>query len=239
MKQFRLFPETPANPIDETAIVVLSGGQDSVTCLGWALKMFTTVHCISFKYGQKHAIELAQAQIVCDALGVSLAVHEIPSLAILGDSALTTGGDVNQKHERHANLPASFVPNRNALFLTIAHAYAQKMGAKHLVTGVCETDYSGYPDCREIFITELQNTLNLGYQTDIQIRTPLMHLNKAQTFQLAEDVGVLQLVIDESHTCYNGDRVHHWDWGSGCGECPACKIRQNGFREYKAGNGGY
>lgn len=216
----------------QTAVVVLSGGQDSVTCLGWALQKFEEVFAIGFRYGQKHIIELNQAALICSKVEVPFSIFDIPALAELGDSALTANGDVSKKHHRLTNLPASFVPNRNTLFLTIAHAYAQKMEASNLVTGVCQTDYSGYPDCREIFIQKLQDTLNTGYQTDITIHTPLMDLDKAQTFDLAAKCDILDIVIDESHTCYNGNRETRHDWGFGCGECPACKLRSDGWERY-------
>ena len=218
---------------DRTAVVVLSGGQDSVTCLGWAVKMYAEVHCIGFKYGQKHEIELEQARKICMSMGVSFNVHSIPSLKHLGDSALTTKGDVNTQHHRNENLPASFVPNRNALFLTIAHAYAQRIGAGDIVTGVCQTDYSGYPDCRNEFVTQLEKTLNIGYETNIRIQTPLMYLTKAETFALAEECEVLDTVIEHSHTCYNGNRETRNEWGYGCGGCPACELRARGYEEYK------
>lgn len=217
--------------MEETAVVVLSGGQDSVTCLGWAQKNFKKVFAIGFDYGQKHSVELEQAKKICLLLDVPFTIHKIPSLSALGDSALTTDGDVSKTHHRNKNLPSSFVPNRNALFLTIAHAYAQTVDATALVTGVCQTDYSGYPDCRLDFVTSLQETLNLGYQTDIQILTPLMFLNKAETFKLAEDCGILNVVIEYSHTCYNGNRTPN-EWGAGCGECPACSLRLKGYQQF-------
>lgn len=218
---------------NKTAVVVLSGGQDSVTCLGLAIKEYDKVHAIAFDYGQKHAIELTQARLICKMLHVPITFMAIPSLAQLGDSALVKAdGDVNQPHPFNKDLPASFVPNRNALFLTTAHAFAQHVGAATIITGVCETDYSGYPDCRQIFIEHLQATLNIGYLTNINIRTPLMSLNKAQTFKLAEEVGILDIVIEHSHTCYNGDRTKTHIWGSGCGKCPACELRAEGYYKY-------
>lgn len=230
----------------KNALVVLSGGQDSVTCLGVALHQvkqgfFEQVYAIGFSYGQKHSIELEQAELICEQLGVDFVVHEIPSLEVLADSALTTNGDVTRQHHRDASLPASFVPNRNALFLTIAHAYAQKIGASGVFTGVCQTDYSGYPDCRAQFIEALQTTLNLGYNTDIELVTPLMYLTKAETFHLAKMVGVLDTVITHSHTCYNGNRETFNAWGYGCGECAACELRAKGYNEFleKTLDGGY
>lgn len=222
---------------NNSAVVVLSGGQDSVTCLGMALANHEEVFAIGFMYNQKHAVELDQAALICEEHDVSFVIMDIPMLAELGDSALIAGTeytDVSAPHHANAALPASFVPNRNALFLTTAHAYAQKVGAAFLYTGVCETDYSGYPDCRDKFIQMLAETLNEGYLTDIEILTPLMHITKAQTFKLAEDFGFLKTVIEDSHTCYNGDRSKMHDWGRGCGECPACKLRDKGYQEFIA-----
>lgn len=216
----------------KSAVVVLSGGQDSVTCLGWALKHFEQVFAIGFRYGQKHEIELEQAAKICKTYDVSFQTFDIPVLAELGDSALTTNGDVTKAHHRMKNLPASFVPNRNALFLTMAHAYAQKVESDALVTGVCQTDYSGYPDCRDEAIGEIEKALNVAYETSIRILTPLMWLNKAETFKLAEEVGFLSVVIDESHTCYNGERNITHSWGKGCGQCPACELRSKGYELY-------
>lgn len=222
-------------PNNKSAVVVLSGGQDSVTCLGVAIKEFDEVCAIGFNYDQKHAIELQQAQLICDKHGIKFIQMGIPMLSQLGDSALIEGtkyDDVSKPHHANKDLPASFVPNRNALFLTTAHAYAQKVGAGVIITGVCETDYSGYPDCRDAFIKSLEASLNLGYLTDIEISTPLMFLNKAETFALADEVGFLKDVIDYSHTCYNGDRSNMFAWGAGCGKCPACQLREAGFESY-------
>jgi 7-cyano-7-deazaguanine synthase len=216
----------------KTALVVLSGGQDSVTCLGVAMASHDLVHCISFKYGQKHEIELECALNICNDRAISLKVVDLSFLAQLVTSALTSDGDVNQPHEYKTNLPASFVPNRNALFLTVAHAYAQEVGASTIYTGVCQTDYSGYPDCRDEFIQALQYTLNSGYLTDIVIKTPLMFKTKAETFALADEYGILDSVIEDSHTCYNGNRDTLHAWGFGCGECCACKLRAKGWEEF-------
>ena len=216
-------------------VVVLSGGQDSTTCLGLALKLYDHVTAVAFSYGQKHAVELQCASRICRKFGVPLHVFEIPALRSLGNSALVSGSeqtDVNEQHSQNANLPASFVPNRNALFLTTAHALAQKVGAHFVMTGVCETDYSGYPDCRQGFVNRLQSALNVGYETDIEFVTPLMHLTKAETFELAEKVGILETVIKDTHTCYNGDHSTSHDWGYGCGQCPACNLREAGYKEY-------
>lgn len=223
----------------KSAVVVLSGGQDSVTCLGLVLKNFEKVYAVGFVYGQKHEVEIRCAHRICQEHGVPFTVFSIPALQSIGNSALIRGTeqkDVSAKHTQNANLPASFVPNRNALFLTTAHAYAQKVGADCLITGVCETDFSGYPDCRDTFIRSLEETLNLGYETNIKIYTPLMWLNKAETFALAKAVDFLTVVLEDSHTCYNGDHNTNNVWGYGCGECPACKLRKQGFEAFIEAN---
>lgn len=220
----------------KTAVVVLSGGQDSVTCLGLALQNFEKVYAIGFHYGQKHSVELFCAERICLNHKVPFVVFNIPALQTIGNSALIAGSgqDVSEAHSQNAALPASFVPNRNALFLTTAHAYAQKVGAECIITGVCQTDYSGYPDCRLAFIELLEKTLNVGYLTNIKIITPMMSLTKAETFLMAEKLNFLDEVIDGSHTCYNGEHQLKKAWGYGCGECPACKLRKAGYEEYTA-----
>lgn len=346
---------------DKKCVVVFSGGQDSTTCLGLSLKTFEETHAISFFYGQKHNIELERAKAICEKLNVPHTIIDISFFGDLVDSALTHGGNVNEKHPRLKHLPASFVPNRNMMFLTIAHAFAQKIGADYLMTGVCETDFSGYCDCRNDFIKLAEDTLNIGtygyalnpdwiagfiegdgwftrqsyklkngekryypvfaiqqnefeilnqmkeffgtgnirenkirgdsltkkrnwtlkisgnmaylvanlmksriktlkrrVQFDewmsehkkyfegkddeytlnkykpIKILTPLMWMNKAQTWKLAEEVGFLDVVRTMSHTCYNGSEKMN-EWGCGCGECPACNLRQKGYEEYISG----
>ena len=239
------------------AVVVFSGGQDSTTCLGLAIAKGFDVYPITFDYGQRHAVEVAQAVEICkkvadellyspeEALGRVLAgssprghnvepfVVEVKGLDAIGDSALlSTTDDIAGSHSRERALPASFVPGRNALMLTLAHAYAQRVGAERIIAGVCQTDYSGYPDCRRSFIKSLEASLNIGYEKDIRILTPLMHLTKAQTFAVADDVGFLEIVLRDSHTCYEGVRDHYHDWGYGCGECPACKLRKRGYAEW-------
>jgi 7-cyano-7-deazaguanine synthase len=148
------------------------------------------------------------------------------------ESALTHDGDVNKKHRKKKNLPGSYVPNRNAFFITIAHAFAQKIDADILVTGVGEEDYSGYPDCRQGFINKIQDALNTGSEMDIVIETPLMNMKKWEIFRLAQEEDVLNLVLKESHTCYNGIKKIN-EWGRGCGKCPACNLRKNGWEEFK------
>ena len=215
----------------EKAIVIFSGGQDSTTCLGWALNRYETVEAITFNYGQKHSIELHQADQICKKYSVKLTVIDISFLDTIVESALTSNGDVNELNDK--GLPSSFVPNRNQLFITLAHSYAQKIGAKTLITGVCQTDYSGYPDCRAKFINELANVTNLGSDAEIIIETPLMRLTKSQTFKMAEDEDILHTVINMSHTCYNGDRDNFHKWGYGCNDCPACKLRAKGYKEWE------
>lgn len=212
------------------AVVIFSGGQDSTTCLYWALNRYEEVEAITFNYGQKHAVELHQAKIICERENVKLTVIDISFLDTIVKSALTSNGNVNELNEK--GLPASFVPNRNQLFITMAHSYAQKIGAKELITGVCQTDYSGYPDCRQEFINAIAIATNLGSDSNIVIRTPLMELTKAETFKLAEDEGCLNQVINLSHTCYNGNRDLVHAWGRGCGECPACELRKKGYEEF-------
>jgi len=217
------------------ALVIFSGGQDSTTCLGWALHRFDEVEAISFEYGQRHEIELDSAKKIAKKLGVKHTILKLSVFKELGNSALLEEDlDVGSSHSQKPNLPASFVPNRNAMFFTVAHAFAQKIGASFLVTGISQEDYSGYPDCREEFIKPLQKALNLGSDSDIEFLYPLIHLTKAQTFQLAKDEGVLDTVINESHTCYNADHTTFHPWGYGCGECPACKLRKKGWEEFNS-----
>lgn len=235
------------------AVIVFSGGQDSTTVMGHARALGFECHAIGFNYGQKHAVELEQAQKIADALKVDFRIVDVREFGklVAGHSALVGNGlgmsvnDQTPLAHMPQGIPASFVPNRNALFLTIAHAYAQMIDANTVWTGVCETDFSGYPDCRQVFISALNNALSRGYETGIQFVTPLMHRTKAETFKMAEEDGVLDLVINESHTCYNGVRgevyegilhedVAPFEWGHGCGECPACKLRAKGWEEYKS-----
>lgn len=219
------------------ALVVFSGGQDSTTCLGWAKNRFDYVESITFDYGQKHFVEIAQACKIAGVLGVKNTLLSLDAFSQLNDSALINGNlDISSSHSTHTNLPASFVPNRNAIFFTLAHAFAQKQGIDNIIIGVNQTDYSGYPDCREEFVKALELALNLGSEANITFHYPLMHLTKAQTFTLSKEEGVLELVIDESHTCYNGDHTHKYVWGYGCGECPACILRRIGWEEFAKNN---
>lgn len=213
------------------AVVLFSGGQDSTTCLCWAKNRFDEVEALSFDYGQRHAVELVQAKAICKKLSVKQTIIDLSFLGSLVRSALTGDGDVNDKHEDRPNLPASFVPNRNALFLTLAHAYAQKVGAEVLVIGASQVDYSGYPDCRSEFLMRMMIALNLGSDSQIDIVAPLINLSKAETFKLAQAEECLDLVIELSHTCYQGDHETKHAWGFGCGNCPACGLREQGWQQ--------
>jgi 7-cyano-7-deazaguanine synthase len=216
------------------ALVVFSGGQDSTTCLGWAKNRFEYVESITFDYGQKHRVEIAQAEKIAKILGIKNTLLSLDAFSQLNDSALIDSTqDIGAHHRTHTNLPASFVPNRNAIFFTLAHAFAQKQGINHIIIGVNQTDYSGYPDCREPFVKALELALNLGSEASITFHYPLMHLTKAETFELSQKEGVLELVLNESHTCYNGDHQHKHAWGYGCGECPACILRKAGWETYE------
>lgn len=213
------------------AVVIFSGGQDSTTCLYWALKNFDEVLAINFFYGQNHAIELGCAKLIAKRANVPLLPIDISFLINVAESAMLTGGNTSEVGPK--GLPTSYVPNRNALFITLSHAYAQKVGADALVTGVCQTDYSGYPDCRQEFIDQIKEALNLGSDSTIEILTPLMWLTKAETFGMAESLGCLREVIEDTHTCYKGDHQTKNEWGYGCGECPACELRKKGYSEFR------
>jgi len=219
-------------PSHGTALVVLSGGQDSVTCLGFALESYDNVVAVGFNYGQRHLVELRQANYICDLLQVPFAIFDLPMLGQLGDSALVTSGDVSSTHRLNSDLPNSFVPGRNAMLLCSAYAYALKIQADTIITGTCQTDYSGYPDCRDDFVKQLNLALDTGYLSSIRIVTPLMFLTKAAIFQVAYEMNFLDIVVKHSHTCYLGDRTKFHYWGYGCGECPACKLRKAGFDEF-------
>ncbi len=216
------------------ALVIFSGGQDSTTCLGWAKNRYDKVEALSFEYGQRHSIELEQAKKIAKKLNIKHTILNISLFKEIGNSALLDKeSDINAPHSQKQNLPSSFVPNRNAIFFTAAHAFAQRIGASYLITGISQEDYSGYPDCREEFIKPLEKALNIGSDSDIKFLYPLIHLTKAQTFKLAKDEGVLDIVIKDSHTCYNADHSTFHPWGYGCAECPACKLRQKGWEEYQ------
>jgi 7-cyano-7-deazaguanine synthase len=211
---------------DSRALVVLSGGQDSTTCLYWAIKRYgaKNVDTLTFDYGQRHRIELECAQRVAEHAGVGNSILPIDTFAALGGDALTDSGiDVQSELDAPDGLPNTFVPGRNLVFLTFAAAYAYQRGIGNVITGVAQTDYSGYPDCREGTITSLQHTIRLGMEFDVTLHTPLMHLSKKETVELARDLGALSAMA-LTHTCYNGRRPP-------CGECPACILRARGFAE--------
>lgn len=220
------------------AVVLLSGGQDSTTLLHYAMRRHgrRNVFALGFNYGQRHRTELDQAGRIAAKYDVPYTVLDMHALSQVGTSALTGAGDVSAPHKALDNVPASFVPARNAIFLTMAFSYAQYLKAGYVYGGMCQTDYSGYPDCRESFVRQLNRTLVDGYQPEttnpVIIDTPLMHITKGETFLLAEYVGALDDVVEMSHTCYEGDRTTRHAWGYGCGECPACKLRAAGWAEY-------
>lgn len=230
--------------MSEGALVLFSGGQDSATCLAWALDRYDHVETIGFDYGQRHRVELEVRSRFRDGLcklvpnwREKLGDDHLLDLKILGaisDTALTADREITLSQ---AGLPNTFVPGRNLLFLTFAAAIAFRRGLKRLVTGVCETDYSGYPDCRDDTIKALQVAINLGTESRFVIDTPLMWIDKAQTWALANDLGgeaLVSLVIEESHTCYLGDRTTRHPWGFGCSSCPACELREAGYRRWRA-----
>jgi 7-cyano-7-deazaguanine synthase len=210
---------------DEKAIVVFSGGQDSTTCLFWALKQFKEVEAVTFDYNQRHSLEIECAKEIAKELGVRHHILDMSLLNQLAPNALTRS-DIEVTDGSEGELPSTFVPGRNLLFLTFAGVLANQVGAKHLVTGVCETDFSGYPDCRDVFIKSLNVTLNLSMDYDFVIHTPLMWLNKEETWKLADELDAFDFVREKTLTCYNGVI------SDGCGECPACKLRQKGLNDY-------
>lgn len=207
------------------AIVVFSGGQDSTTCLLWALKKYDEVETITFDYNQRHKQEIEVAQNIASDLGVSNTVIDVSVINDLTVNALTRS-DMDIATNDETGLPNTFVPGRNILFLTLASIAAYQKKANAIVTGVCQTDFSGYPDCRNDFVRSLNNSLALGLDKHIAIETPLMWLNKEQTWELADQLGRLDYVANKTLTCYNGVI------GNGCGECPACKLRRRGLNNY-------
>ena len=212
---------------NETALVVFSGGQDSTTCLFWAKREFKDVCALSFRYGQKHEKEVELAKNIADGAGIPFTVMDLPLIGTLGHNALTdTTLKMDEQIPDGQVCPNTFVPGRNLFFLSVAAVWARERGIRHIVTGVSQTDYSGYPDCRDNFIKSLNVTLNLAMDTQFVLHTPLMWLDKAQTWALADELGVLDLVRHQTLTCYNGIP------GDGCGHCPACKLRREGLEKY-------
>ena len=227
----------------DTALVLFSGGQDSTVCLAWALERFSRVETIGFDYGQRHAVELDVRSRLREKMSTLKSgwaarlgddhVVKLEALATISDTALTRQTAIEIAE---SGLPTTFVPGRNLMFFCFAGALAYRRGARHLVAGMCETDYSGYPDCRDDTIKAMQVALTLGLDKRVAIHTPLMWIDKAETFALAVEIGgeaFLDLLIEDSHSCYLGDRTKRHDWGYGCGTCPACQLRAQGFAKFR------
>jgi 7-cyano-7-deazaguanine synthase len=229
----------PEPVIDDRALVLFSGGQDSATCLAWALARYPHVETVGFVYGQRHAVELDCRAPVREALagprlGPDHMVDLTTTLVGLGQTAMTAEIAIAMTDE---GLPNTFVPGRNLLFLTCAAAIAWRRGLRRIVAGMCETDYSGYPDCRDDTIKAMQLALNLGLQRRFVLETPLMWRDKAATWALAHRLGgdpLVEMILERTHTCYLGDRTHRHEWGYGCGTCPACELRSAGWQRWRA-----
>lgn len=231
----------------DTALVLFSGGQDSTTCLAWALQRYARVETIGFDYGQRHAIELAvRPQVLARLRALSPQWDErlgedhmidLSLIAAISDTALTSDVEIAMQAN---GLPNTFVPGRNLLFMTVAATVAYRRGLNVLVGGMCETDFSGYPDCRDDTMKALQVALNLGMASRYKVETPLMWIDKKQTWELAQQVGgqaLVDLIRFETHTCYLGERGERHDWGYGCGTCPACALRARGYQQFAASQG--
>lgn len=210
---------------NEKAVVVFSGGQDSTTCLFWAMEKFAEVTAVTFDYNQRHQLEIDCAKNIAAELGITHHILDMSLLNQLAPNALTRA-DIEIKDGENGELPSTFVPGRNLLFFSFAGVLASQIGARHIVTGVSETDFSGYPDCRDTFIKSLNVTLNLAMDENFVIHTPLMWLNKEETWKLADELGAFDFVREKTLTCYNGIIA------DGCGECPACKLRKKGLDDY-------
>jgi 7-cyano-7-deazaguanine synthase len=229
----------------EGAVVLFSGGQDSATCLAWALARFAAVETIGFDYGQRHRVELACRTRLLARLrsefpewAACLGEDHLLDLAVLGRISDTAMTDEREIAFAENGLPTTFVPGRNLMFFTLAAALAYRRGLKHLVGGMCETDYSGYPDCRDDTLKALQATLSLGMDRRVVIHTPLMWRDKAATWELARELGgaaLVELIRTESHSCYLGERGQLHSWGYGCGVCPACELRRHGWERFSGG----
>lgn len=229
---------------DQAALVLFSGGQDSTTCLAWALDRFAHVETTGFDYGQRHRVELDCRAPIRERMARGNPawaprlgpdhVLRLDALAEVSETALTRETEIAMQAN---GLPNTFVPGRNLVFLTFAAALAYRRGLKHLVAGMCETDYSGYPDCRDDTLKALQVALNLGMDSRFVLHTPLMWLDKAATWRLAAELGgqaLTGLVAEATHSCYLGDRTHRHPWGYGCGTCPACQLRRQGFEAWSS-----
>lgn len=213
---------------NDEALVVFSGGQDSSTCLFWAKKKFSKVHALTFIYGQKHSLEVEMAGKLAEKAGVDFHLMDVSFIGQLGRNSLTDPSMAMDQEKPEDSCPNTFVPGRNLFFLSIATVMAREHGINHIVTGVSQTDFSGYPDCRDAFIKSLNVTLNLAMDEQFVIHTPLMWIDKAQTWALADELGVLDIIRNETLTCYNGVP------GDGCGHCPACRLRRAGLEKYLA-----
>jgi len=230
--------------MQDAALVLFSAGQDSATCLAWALERYSRVETIGFDYGQRHVIELTQRPIVrarlsalkplwAKRLGPDVVV-DLTGYGRIAESALTAERAIEMAE---SGLPTTFVPGRNLVFLAAAAAHAYRRGISVLVGGMCETDFSGYPDCRRATIDAMQSALSLGLDAPISVETPLMRIDKAATWGLAHECGgeaLVELIVEHTHTCYQGDRVHRHAWGYGCGACPACNLREKGWAAFTA-----
>ena len=212
--------------MNKSALVVLSGGQDSTTCLFWAKQKFDKVYAITFDYGQKHKKEIEIAREIAEHADVPFHLMQLPFINQLGSNALTDSTIEMDAEKPIDRLPNTFVPGRNLFFLSIAAVYARQLDIKYIITGVSQTDFSGYPDCRDTFIKSLNVSLNLALEDQFVILTPLMWMDKAETWALADKLGMLDLVRSKTLTCYNGFP------GDGCGHCPACKLRRHGLDSY-------
>jgi len=228
----------------DSALVLFSGGQDSTVCLAWALERFGHVETIGFDYGQRHAVELEVRPRIRERLAALRPewktrlgddhIVKLDALAAISDTALTRETAIEIAAD---GLPTTFVPGRNLIFFCFAGALAYRRGARHIVAGMCETDYSGYPDCRDDTVKAMQVALTLGMGKRFSLHTPLMWVDKADTFAMAENLGgqgLLDLIVEDTHSCYLGDRRRRHDWGYGCGTCPACQLRADGFAKFKS-----
>ncbi|WP_077325385.1 7-cyano-7-deazaguanine synthase QueC [Virgibacillus siamensis] len=209
---------------NQNAVVVFSGGQDSTTCLFWALEKFDHVEAVTFQYGQRHVAELECAKEICERLNVRQHELDMELLNQLAPNALTRE-DI--KITDDGGMPSTFVPGRNLLFLSFAAILGKQIGAKHIITGVSETDFSGYPDCRDSFIKSLNVTLNLSMDDQFVLHTPLMWRDKSEVWELSDELDAFEFVKEHTLTCYNGIK------GEGCGQCPSCKLRHNGLEQYE------
>lgn len=228
----------------QSALVLFSGGQDSAVCLAWALERYERVETIGFHYGQRHTVELECRPRFIDSLtqafplwAEKLGEDRVINLGVLGEISETSLTRDTQIAFEATGLPSTFVPARNLVFLTFAGAVAYRRGINHLVGGMCETDYSGYPDCRRSTMDAMEQSLSLGMDRPLAIDTPLMKIDKAQTWKLAEQLGgkaLVEMIVEDTHTCYLGDRSNRHDWGYGCGTCPACELRAKGWEAYAA-----